>query len=233
MPLVVMGAPLGESWAQGEDRRRAIERLDLGLLVDAQDLAIGRVDIEERPTMSRTLSTKSGSGLSLKVLTRWGLSPKARQIRLTALWLMPVALAIDRVEPMGGVERGLFECLDDHRFDVVVRDGAWGARARLVVETVQAIGEEPTTPLAHRVRIEAELLRDLDDMAALGAGKDDPTPQRQRLGALWSTSPTLERLALVVAEHHWFENRPPHRCLQSSLTKGTTRANWTKFPQRD
>jgi hypothetical protein len=39
-----------------------------------------------------------GSGDSLKLSTRWGLSPKLRQIRLTALWDMPAALAIERVD---------------------------------------------------------------------------------------------------------------------------------------
>jgi len=58
---VVMGAPLWESRSQWQDRGGAIERLDLGLLIDAEDeRSLGRVDVE--PTMSRTLSTKSGSG---------------------------------------------------------------------------------------------------------------------------------------------------------------------------
>jgi len=48
--------------------------------------------------MSRTFSTKSGSGESLKVSTRCGFSPNARQIRLTADWLIPVAWAIERVD---------------------------------------------------------------------------------------------------------------------------------------
>ena len=50
------------------------------------------------PTMSRTLSMNSGSGDSLKVSVRCGLSPNARQIRLIADWDMPVAAAIDRVD---------------------------------------------------------------------------------------------------------------------------------------
>jgi hypothetical protein len=48
--------------------------------------------------MSRTLSTNSGSDDSLKVSVRCGLSPNARQIRLTADWLIPVAAAIERVD---------------------------------------------------------------------------------------------------------------------------------------
>jgi hypothetical protein len=41
--------------------------------------------------MSRTLSMNSGSGESLKASVWWGLSPNARQMRLIALWLIPVA----------------------------------------------------------------------------------------------------------------------------------------------
>ena len=49
-------------------------------------------------TMSRTVSTNRGSGLSLKESTRWGLRPKARQIRKMADWFIPWACAIERVE---------------------------------------------------------------------------------------------------------------------------------------
>src|SRR5579884_1521206 len=51
-----------------------------------------------KPTMSRTLSTNSGSVDSFQVCTRCGLSPNARQIRETADCDIPVAAAIDRVD---------------------------------------------------------------------------------------------------------------------------------------
>ncbi len=35
---------------------------------------------------------------SLKLSARWGCSPKARQIKLIEVWLMPMASAIDRVD---------------------------------------------------------------------------------------------------------------------------------------
>ena len=47
--------------------------------------------------MSRTSSTKKGSDDSLKASVRWGCNPKARQIRLTVLWLNPQRWAMDRV----------------------------------------------------------------------------------------------------------------------------------------
>ena len=39
-----------------------------------------------------------GSGDSLNVSVWCGFNPNARQIRLTALWLIPVAAAIERVD---------------------------------------------------------------------------------------------------------------------------------------
>jgi hypothetical protein len=39
-----------------------------------------------------------GSVDSFQASCRWGLSPNARQIRDTAVWLIPVALAMDRVD---------------------------------------------------------------------------------------------------------------------------------------
>jgi hypothetical protein len=48
--------------------------------------------------MSRTLSMNRGSGESSNASVWWGLSPNARQMRLTAVWLTPVARAIERVD---------------------------------------------------------------------------------------------------------------------------------------
>ena len=51
-----------------------------------------------------------GSVESLNASVRWGLSPKARQIRLTAVWFSPRARASDRVDQwvasVGVVSRG-------------------------------------------------------------------------------------------------------------------------------
>jgi hypothetical protein len=77
-----------------------------------------------------------------------------------------------------GVDRGFFERLDDHRLDVIVGDGARCARARFVVETIEPVSQEPTAPLAHRVRIDAQSLSDFVHVSAISAGQDNPTPQR-------------------------------------------------------
>jgi hypothetical protein len=67
---------------QREERLRSIQRLDLALLVDAQDHpVVGWVERER--TMSRTFSTKTGSVEILKCFWRWGWRPKAFQRRWT------------------------------------------------------------------------------------------------------------------------------------------------------
>ncbi len=49
-----------------------------------------------RPTTSMSVSSKHRSLESVKVFTRWGLSPRADQIRATVAELTPARLAIDR-----------------------------------------------------------------------------------------------------------------------------------------
>ncbi len=48
--------------------------------------------------MSHTFSMNSGSGDNLKDSRRWGFRPKALQMPLTPVWLIPVAWAVERVD---------------------------------------------------------------------------------------------------------------------------------------
>ena len=67
--------------------------------------------------MSRTFSMKSGSVESLKVSSWCGFKAKARQMRLTADWLMPVASASERVDQWVASRRRLLQGLCDHPLD--------------------------------------------------------------------------------------------------------------------
>jgi hypothetical protein len=78
--------------------------------------------------MSRTLSMNCGSEDSFQVCSRCGLSPNARQIREIAVWLVPVARAIDRVNQWVS-RRRLLQGLNDHLLDLGVGDRAGPARA--------------------------------------------------------------------------------------------------------
>jgi len=85
-----VGLPGRHARHQWQHRCRAVERLDLGLLVDAEhDRSLGRIEIEPDDVAHLVDELR---------IRRCGFSANARQIRLIALWLIPVAAAIDRVD---------------------------------------------------------------------------------------------------------------------------------------
>ena len=153
-----------------------------------------------RPTMSRTLSTNSGSGESLKVSTRWGFSPKARQIRLMADWLMPVALAIDRVDQWVasvGVSSKVFTITGSTSSSPMVRGApgrgsSWSPSSRRSMKRLRHL---PTVGLDTPRRWATSML-----LRPSAHVEHDPATQCQRLCALGTACPTLERFTLVVAQ---------------------------------
>jgi len=92
-----MRAALHLAGAQRQDGLAAVQRLNLTLLVHAQHDGAGllrRVEVEPDDV---TFSTKNGSLESLKFSCKCGFSPNARQIRMIAFCVSPLALAIERV----------------------------------------------------------------------------------------------------------------------------------------
>lgn len=99
VPIIIVGAAFGLAGPPGQDRLAAIQRLDLALLVHAEDdgprplwwMEVAADDV------SRTFSTKNGSVESLKFSCQCGLRPKACQLRTMAFWFQPLAAAMGRV----------------------------------------------------------------------------------------------------------------------------------------
>ncbi len=79
---VVVGLPLGLPDVHRQDRLRALERLDLGFLVEREHHRIVG-GFMYSPTTSRTLSTSCGSGDILNDSVTCGLRPNVRQMRPT------------------------------------------------------------------------------------------------------------------------------------------------------
>src|SRR6476469_2365356 len=98
--------------------------------------------------MSRTLSTKSGSLDSLNVWLRCGCKPNALHIRRMVVWEKPVSAAIERIDQCvasaGGAQRPL-----DHGSNLVVVYRSRSAGANLVKQTIAAILQKSTAPLAN------------------------------------------------------------------------------------
>ena len=115
----------------------------------------------------------------------------------------PTALAMSRVlqwvAALGFSSRVLVMISLDHR----VGDRARGAGPRLVGQPLEPVGEEALPPLAHRHRIDAEPVRDVGVVQALGAGQDDPGAGGEPLRALGPGGPGLQLLSLVIAQDEW------------------------------
>lgn len=97
VPDVVVRAPLDLAGTHRQERLRSIQRLDLALLVDAEDKLLARGGLRYRPTTSRTFSMKRGSVEELERLGTVGLERERPPDRLIALWLIPTCFAIERV----------------------------------------------------------------------------------------------------------------------------------------
>src|SRR5215207_9907700 len=166
--------------------------------------------------MSRTLSMNCGSGESLNASVWCGLSANARQIRLTADWLIPVAAAIDRVDQcvaLAGCSSSVF---------TITRSTC----SSLIVQTVDPAPSKPAPPLTHRVVVTAQIGRDLAARPSLRGRQHDPTAKRQRLRARRSPSPPLQHLPLLIAEHNLRtngHNRPQSSPMTKTTSRPTTR----------
>src|SRR5437763_15914214 len=100
--------------------------------------------------MSRSLSMNCGSGERLNASVWCGLRPKARQIRLTADWLIPVAAAIDLVDQCVAPPAAP-QSVSDHPLHLLVPDRARLPRPWLAMQPVEATSRKTGPPLPDRV----------------------------------------------------------------------------------
>src|SRR5262245_10543332 len=181
--------------------------------------------------MARTLSMNSGSGDSLKLSTRCGLSPKARQIREIADWDIPVARAIERVDHCVASSGVSSNVLTITRSTSSSLDRPWCTRPGLIVQPVQTSMEEPAPPLGDRPPPHTQPNCDRRVGLALSASQHDTTTQRQRLSTLRSPHPTLQSRALLLAQHQRRKMRIRHDRLPSWSDTTTERDHTLKTPK--
>ena len=109
----------------------------------------------------------------MKVSVRWGCSAKARQMRLTVLWLRPESRAMDRVlqwvAALGVVSKGQ----RNHPLNVGIVNHPGATAARLVQQAVQPLFQESGPPFPHRVNAYPQLGGHPSVAPAIGAGQND------------------------------------------------------------
>jgi hypothetical protein len=215
---VVVGAALGHTRHQRQDRRRAVKGLDLGLLIDAQHhRSIRRVQIQAHDVAHLLDELRIGRQLERLGLVRFQAkgAPDTAHRRLAH----PGRGRHRSRRPVRSVRRRLLQRLDDHPLDLLIADRARFARTRLIVQPIQPLASESPAPLADRVFAAAQPRRDLDTRLTLSRRQHDPATQRERLRARRTPSPTLQHLPLLISQHHVRKRR--HLGLQSSLITTT------------
>ncbi len=99
-----------------------------------------------------------------------------------AVWEKPVAAAIERVDQCGWARRALLQGLDDHRLDVFACDLVRFARARLIVQAVDALLDKAAPPAARVLRGVAQARRDV----LAGSLSAAASTIRQRSARAWA-----------------------------------------------
>ena len=229
---VVVAGSLGAARQQRQHRGGAIEGLDLGLLVDAQHhRRVRRVQVQ--PDDVAHLVDELGVRRQLEAVGQMRLQPEGPpDLRHRGL-RHPRRLGHRSRRPVRCIGGRLLQRLDDDPFDVGISHRARRAGAGIVPQSIETQVEEPASPLAHRVLMHTEPAGDLPVGRPIGAGQHDPTAGRQRVGALGSPRPSLQRLALIVTQDDrlGWSSSSCHRCLPSLRTTTATRTGTRKFPR--
>ena len=193
MPFVVVRAAFDLAGLHRQQRLRAIERLNLRFLIDAEHRRMGRriqiqahdvADLLDQQRVVRQFERLAAMRLQAEGVP----NPADRHVTQTDD-LRHVARA-----PVGGAARRRFERADDHLFHLLVRDRSLRAGSRLIVEPVQAMRNKPASPFRHSPRCEMQSPRDHLAVGSVSTRQDDPRttrdlrrrarPMRQRLQSL-------------------------------------------------
>ncbi len=211
VPLVVMGHGAAAALFERQPRLRAIERLNLALLVDAQDdRFVRRVEIEahdigelldepfvprqfERPGPMRLQPMRIPNALHRCVTHALGLRHRPRT-------------------PVGG---GLRRCLGGrghHAVDLCGRDGPWAAAARRHGhQGLRAAQGESVAPQQDRRTTNAQLFGDRVVRDSVRGQEDDLAPHGDALRGAVGARPGLQEATILGTNHKLFGPCPHGR----------------------
>ena len=179
MAEVVVGAAFGLPDIHRQDRLRALQRLDLGFLVEREHHRIvRRVHIQPDDVthfvhelrIGRQLERARDVGLQAKR------APDAADHRVTHPGLGGHRSRAPVRRTLGcGLQR-----LDDHGLDLLVGDRSWGAHSRLIVQAIEPTYDKACPPLADGRIGRPMSARHRGIGGLLGAREHEPCPKRER-----------------------------------------------------
>ena len=171
---VVMAHPGRRGREHRQDRGRAVEGLDVAFLVDGQDQGVLRRGQVETDDVT-DLVHKQRIGGQLPGLHRMGFQPERPPDPRHRGLVQPGLGGHRSGRPVTvAVRRFLFQGLGDQCLDLLVADHPRPARARLVREALQSLGDEPSPPLGHHLPAHPQPFSDLAVRPTVGRRQDDP-----------------------------------------------------------
>src|ERR1035437_5048293 len=216
VPAVVVGPALWLTGTHREDGLASIQRLDLSLLVGAED---------QRPLKRIQIQTDYVADLlhqlwvvgQLECVGAMGLKPKCAPNPVDGRAAEAARSGHGAGTPVSRVFGGGLQRLHDDRFDLVVADLARGTTTGLVEQTRSPSFDEAPAPLANRAVDVADLAGDRGVRQSIARQKNDACARSQRMRGLPSRDPTGEGLP-VLGRHHQLcpgststHRKSPHR----------------------
>ena len=198
---VIVCAALGRAERHGQDRRTAVQRLNLTFLVDTQhERPIRRREIEPHDVphlVDEEGIARQFEGLGAMRLQPEG-SPNAADRGMTQLELLGQRART----PMRRVPWCLLQCLGNHLLHLRIGKSARSPRTRLVDEPVQTLLDKAATPAPDRLPRDPQRARDLRIRAARGAAQHDLRTLGQALRRRPSSRPLLQSRSLARTHGH-------------------------------
>jgi len=208
-----------------------VERLDLRFLVDTKHTsAFGRIEVETDDVSD--LLHEVWVGGELEALGPVGLETKGLPDAGDRGLAQTHRFGHRTCRPVGGIGGLFLQGLDDHLFDLVVGDGAGGARPRVIGQPIEAVFNEALPPLADHGIAHPQMTGDLLVGVSFGTAHHDARPQGHGLRALSSVGQPLERQSLFGGEHQLGLGASSwcHRCLPLSVMTRENAPTRKKFP---
>src|ERR1019366_243343 len=192
--LVIVAAAFDLSGAHGQQRRGALQCLNLALLVHAQHQGtVGRMEVEADDVAN--FVDKQRVAAQLESVAAMGLQRKSAPDPADAALAEAGRLGQGARGPMSGGVRLAFQSARQHAFDFGIAQATPGAGARFIEQSIEAEKNKALPPLAHGSQCDMHAASDLGVAPPLGAEQYDAGAQRQGLRRLGTASPLQQLLS--------------------------------------
>src|SRR5512135_2264543 len=197
---VVVGPALDLPRPQRQNRLRAIQSLDLRLLIDAEHHGpIGRIQVQAHDVAH--LFDEQWVCRELEAFATVGPQPKCAPDPRDAAPAQASPLGQRTSTPVRGVLGLALQSQRHHTLNGRIGDLARRTRPRLVQKSVYAALDETPAPTPDGLTKNAQPLRNLSVVRPFSTREDDPCPQRQCLRRIPPSRESLQLLSLLGAQH--------------------------------